>query len=88
MDLAEAMEAAGFRNVTMHPRAVPVALSSGLELWQWMSSAYPGYATLVAGLTEDQRSTLREALIAATTERYGERFSEVSMDVVIGIGTA
>lgn len=88
IDLAHAMEAAGYRDVTIHPHAVPVALSSGLELWRWMSGASPGYATLVAGLTEDQRSVLRETLIAATAERYGEHFSEVSMDVVIGIGNA
>jgi SAM-dependent methyltransferase len=82
------MRAAGFGAVELfrHTEALPA--TSAEDVWAWMSGVSPGYATFLAGLPEDQRARVREALLELTLERYGTSFDSLPMEMVCAIASA
>jgi hypothetical protein len=41
---------------------------------------------VVEALAEDRRSRARKALLKAVAERYDDRFDQLPLEVIIGIG--
>ena len=80
------MEAAGFIDVAVHTRSKPLPLASADDVWEWMVMGAPGYAMLLESLDEDRRSSVRLALGKAVADRYGDRFAQLPLEVVVGIG--
>lgn len=84
--LAPMMTAAGFEQVKLHTFVHGYPASSPEDMWRWMEQASPGYAALVAGLAEEQRAAVHDAVLTETERRYGSSFESLPMGSVIGIG--
>jgi ubiquinone/menaquinone biosynthesis C-methylase UbiE len=86
--LRRRMTDAGLRNVSVERTAERPAFGAGSELWDWVLYGNPIPAVLVAELTEDQRTRLRQVLDGMVGERAGANGQAVLMNAVnIGIGT-
>ncbi len=85
--LGSLMEATGLHDVQLHVHQQMLAATSAEALWGWMSGASPGFATYISGLGDEQRQTVREALLEVTVERYGRQFDGLPMEIIVGVGT-
>jgi ubiquinone/menaquinone biosynthesis C-methylase UbiE len=79
---------AGLKDVRIERRAERPVFTSGQEMWDWVLYGNPIPGMLVADLSEDQRTRLRQALDSMVRERAGANGRAVLANAVnIGIGT-
>ena len=79
---------AGLKDVRIEPTAERPTFASGQEMWDWVFYGNPIPGMLVADLSEDQRTRLREILDGMLRERVGTNRRAVLTNAVnIGIGT-
>jgi ubiquinone/menaquinone biosynthesis C-methylase UbiE len=79
---------AGLKNVRIERTAERPVFTSGQEMWDWVFSGNPIPGMLVADLSEDQRTRLRQVLDSMVRERAGANGRAVLSNAVnIGIGT-
>ena len=79
---------AGLKDVQIEPRAERAVFRSGQELWDWVLYGNPLPGMLVSGLSDSQRTTLKEVLDGMVRERAevtGRAIVENRVN--IGIGT-
>ena len=62
-------------------------VSSAAHLWNMLTSAAPPIGALVANLTEEQKTGVRQALDGTLRQRAGGGPAVLNMEVHIGIGT-
>lgn len=80
---------AGLEKVRVERGTHKIEVQSGQELWDWVVNSNPIGAQLVAGLTEEQRAGVRQALDDMLRERMSENGSAVlKTPVNIGVGTS
>jgi ubiquinone/menaquinone biosynthesis C-methylase UbiE len=78
---------AGLKDVRVERTAERPVFTSGQEMWDWVLHGNPIPSMLVADLSEDQRTRLRQALDSIVLERAGANGRAVLVNVVnIGIG--
>jgi ubiquinone/menaquinone biosynthesis C-methylase UbiE len=78
---------AGLKDVRVERTAEQPAFASGQELWDWMLYSNPITGTVVADLTEDQLTRLRQVLDGMVRERAGANGRAVLTNAVnVGIG--
>jgi ubiquinone/menaquinone biosynthesis C-methylase UbiE len=78
----------GLKDVRVERTAERSAFASGQELWDWMFYSNPITGIVVADLSENQRTTLRQVLDGVLRERAGANGRAVLTNAVnIGIGT-
>lgn len=78
---------AGLNNVRVQASAERPAFSSGQEMWDWVMYGNPITGVLVADLTEEQRSTIRQVLDGMLRERSGsDGIAVLNNPVNIGVG--
>jgi ubiquinone/menaquinone biosynthesis C-methylase UbiE len=78
----------GLKDVRIERTAERSAFASGQELWDWMFYSNPITGIVVADLSENQRTTLRQVLDGVLRERAGANGRAVLTNAVnIGIGT-
>jgi ubiquinone/menaquinone biosynthesis C-methylase UbiE len=86
--LREALAAAGLEDIRLETVTQETAFRSGAELWDWVVNSNPIGAMLVADLTEQQGTAVRETLDGMLRERAGGSGPAVLTDPNhIGIGT-
>ena len=79
---------AGLRDVRVERTAERPVFTSGQEMWDWVLYGNPIPGMLVADLSKDQRTALRQALDSMIRERAGANGRAVLVNAVnIGIGT-
>jgi ubiquinone/menaquinone biosynthesis C-methylase UbiE len=79
---------AGLKDVRIERTAERPVFTSGQEMWDWVLYGNPIPGMLVADLSEDQRTRLRQALDSMVSERAGANGRAVLANAVnIGIGT-
>jgi ubiquinone/menaquinone biosynthesis C-methylase UbiE len=79
---------AGLKDVRVERTAERPAFASGQEMWDWVLYGNPIPGMLVADLSEDQRTRLRQVLDGMVRERAGANRRAVLTNAVnIGIGT-
>jgi ubiquinone/menaquinone biosynthesis C-methylase UbiE len=79
---------AGLKDVRVERTAERAVFTSGQEMWDWVLYGNPIPGMLVADLSEDQRTRLRQALDSMVRERAGANGRAVLANAVnIGIGT-
>jgi ubiquinone/menaquinone biosynthesis C-methylase UbiE len=79
---------AGLKDVRVERTAERPVFTSGQEMWDWVLYGNPIPGMLVADLSEDQRTRLRQALDSMVRERAGANGRAVLANAVnIGIGT-
>jgi ubiquinone/menaquinone biosynthesis C-methylase UbiE len=79
---------AGLKDVRVERTAERPVFTSGQEMWDWVLYGNPIPSMLVADLSEDQRTRLRQALDSMVRERAGADGRTVLANAVnIGIGT-
>jgi ubiquinone/menaquinone biosynthesis C-methylase UbiE len=78
----------GLKDVRVERTAERPAFASGQEMWDWVLFGNPIPGMLVADLTENQRTRLRQVLDGMLRERAGSNGRAVLTNAVnIGIGT-
>lgn len=86
--LRQKMAEAGLKDVRVHRGAHRIEVQSGQGLWNWVVFSNPIAAQLVAGLAEEQKVGVRQALDGMLRERVRENGSAVLNNPVnIGVGT-
>ena len=86
--LHQRLSDAGLKDVRVEHTAERPVFSSGQEMWDWVVYGNPIAGVLLADLTEDQRSRLRQVLDGMLRERTGTDGRAVLTNPVhIGIGT-
>jgi ubiquinone/menaquinone biosynthesis C-methylase UbiE len=86
--LHQRLSDAGLKDVRVEHTAERPVFSSGQEMWDWVVYGNPIAGVLLADLTEDQRSRLRQVLDGMLRERAGTDGRAVLTNPVhIGIGT-
>ena len=79
---------AGLKDVRVERTAERPVFTSGQEMWDWVLYGNPIPGMLVADLSEDQRTRLRQVLDSMVRERAGANGRAVLTNAVnIGIGT-
>ena len=79
---------AGLRDVRVEPTAERPVFASGQEMWDWVLYGNPIPGMLVADLSDDQQTRLRQVLDGILRERAGANGQAVLTNAVnIGIGT-
>lgn len=79
---------AGLEDVRVERTAERPAFGSGPEMWDWVLFSNPIPGMLVADLSEDQHTRLRQVLDGVVRERAGANGRAVLTNAVhIGIGT-
>jgi ubiquinone/menaquinone biosynthesis C-methylase UbiE len=79
---------AGLKDVRVERTAERPVFTSGQEMWDWVLYGNPIPSILVADLSEDQRTRLRQVLDGMVCERAGANGRAVLANAVnIGIGT-
>jgi ubiquinone/menaquinone biosynthesis C-methylase UbiE len=79
---------AGLQDVRVGRTAERSTFGSGQEMWDWVLYSNPIAAMLVADLSEDQRTRLRQVLAGMLRERAGANGRAVLTNAVnIGVGT-
>jgi hypothetical protein len=79
---------AGLKGVRVERTAERPAFASGQEMWDWVLYGNPIPGMLVADLSEDQQTRLRQVLDGMLRERTGANGQAVLTNVVnLGIGT-
>jgi ubiquinone/menaquinone biosynthesis C-methylase UbiE len=79
---------AGLKDVRVERTAERPVFTSGQKMWDWVLYGNPIPGMLVADLSEDQRTRLRQALDSMVRERAGANGRAVLANAVnIGIGT-
>jgi hypothetical protein len=79
---------AGLRDVRVEPTAERPAFASGQEMWDWVLYGNPIPGMLVADLSDDQQTRLRQVLDGMLRDRAGANGRAVLTNAVnIGIGT-
>jgi ubiquinone/menaquinone biosynthesis C-methylase UbiE len=79
---------AGLRDVRVERTVERPRFASGQEMWDWMLYSNPISGMVVAGLTDDERTRLRQILDGMLRERAGADGRTVLSNAVnIGIGT-
>ncbi len=79
---------AGLKDVRIERTAERPSFASGQEMWDWVFYSNPISGMVVADLSEDQRSRLRQVLDGMLRERAGANGRAVLTNAVnIGIGT-
>lgn len=79
---------AGLKDVRVERTAERPVFTSGQEMWDWVLYGNPIPRMLVADLSEDQRTGLRQVLDSVVRERAGANGRAVLANAVnIGIGT-
>jgi ubiquinone/menaquinone biosynthesis C-methylase UbiE len=79
---------AGLNDVRVERTAERPAFASGLEMWDWVLYGNPIPGMLVADLSDDQQTRLRQVLDGMLRERAGANGRAVLTNAVnIGIGT-
>ena len=79
---------AGLRDVRVEPTAERPTFASGQEMWDWVLYGNPIPGMLVADLSDDQQTRLRQVLDGMLRERAGANGRAVLTNAVnIGIGT-
>jgi SAM-dependent methyltransferase len=85
--LEPALRRAGFGTVELFSHTESLPATSGEDVWAWMSGVSPGYATFLAGLPDDQRARVHEALLELTEARYGSAFESLPMEMICAIAS-
>ena len=85
--LRREMAEAGLDDVRVETANHGMEIQSATHLWNLLTPAAPPIGALVAKLTEQQRSAVREALDGMLRQRRGEGTAVMNMQVHIGIGT-
>lgn len=86
--LRQALANAGLRDIRVEAGAETLELESGQQLWDWVTNSNPIAVMLIADLTEDQKTGVRQALDKALRERSGGNGPAILTNpVLIGIGT-
>jgi len=86
--LRQRLTDAGLQDVRVERTAERPAFASGQEMWDWILNGNPIPGMLVADLSEDQRTRLRQVLDGMLRERVGANGRAVLTNAVnIGIGT-
>ena len=79
---------AGLRDVRVEPTAERPAFASGQEMWEWVLYGNPIPGMLIADLSDDQQTRLRQVLDGMLRERAVANGRAVLTNAVnIGIGT-
>ena len=79
---------AGLRDVRVEPTAERPAFASGQEMWEWVLYGNPIPGMLIADLSDDQQTRLRQVLDGMLRERAGANGrADLTNAVNIGIGT-
>ena len=86
--LRRRMAEAGLEKVRVDRGTHGIEVQSGQELWHWVVNSNPIGSQLVAGLTDEQRAGVRQALDGMLRERLEENGAAVlNSPVNIGVGT-
>jgi SAM-dependent methyltransferase len=86
--LRQRLTEAGLKDVRVERTAERPKFASGQEMWDWVLFGNPIPGMLLADLSEDQRTRLRQVLDGMIRERAGVNGRAVLMNAVnIGIGT-
>jgi ubiquinone/menaquinone biosynthesis C-methylase UbiE len=86
--LRQRLTDAGLKDVRIERTAERPVFTSGQEMWDWVLYGNPIPGMLVADLSEDQRTRLRQVLDSMVRERAGASGRAVLANAVnIGIGT-
>ena len=85
--LEPALRNAGFEIVELFSHTEGLPATSGEDVWAWMSNVSPRYAELLAGLPEDQRASVRRALLELVEEWYGSSFETLPMEMICAIAS-
>ncbi|MEX2457945.1 MAG: methyltransferase domain-containing protein [Actinomycetota bacterium] len=83
----ERLGEAGLKDVTVEPITFGLEFPSPAHLWGLLMNSNPVGRVLVADLTEEQRTGVRELLAGMLRERSGGNGGVLNVDVNIGIGT-
>jgi ubiquinone/menaquinone biosynthesis C-methylase UbiE len=86
--LRHALASAALKDVQVETVTQRMEFQSGTEMWNWVVNSNPIGAMLVADLTEQQASEVREALDGMLRERAGGNGTAILTDPNhVGIGT-
>jgi ubiquinone/menaquinone biosynthesis C-methylase UbiE len=83
----ERLGEAGLKDIIVEPITFGLEFSSPAHLWGLLMNSNPVGRVLVADLTEEQRTGVREVLARMLRARSGGNGGVVDVDVNIGIGT-
>lgn len=87
-ELSKRLTDAGLRDVRVDTTTEKLEFESGRQMWNWVVNSNPIGAMLVADLTEEQKSLVRQVLDGMLRERSGGTGPAVLTNPVhIGIGT-
>jgi ubiquinone/menaquinone biosynthesis C-methylase UbiE len=85
---SQRLTGAGLKDVRVERTAERPVFTSGQEMWDWVLYGNPIPGMLVADLSEDQRTRLRQVLDSMVRERAGANGRAVLANAVnIGVGT-
>lgn len=84
----ERLAEAGLEDITVETVTFGLEFRSSADLWGFLMSSNPMGRVLVANVTEDQRTEVREVLAGMLRERSGSKGKAVlNLDINIGLGT-
>lgn len=83
----ERLADAGLKSIIVEPIIFGLEFPSPAHLWGFLMNSNPVGRVLVADLTEEQRTAVREVLAGMLRERSGGNGGVLDLDVNIGIGT-
>ena len=79
---------AGLKDITVETVTFGLEFRSSADLWGFLMSSNPMGQILVANLTEEQRTEVRDVLAGMLRERSGSNGkAQLNLDINIGLGT-
>jgi SAM-dependent methyltransferase len=85
--LRDRLAEAGLKDITVEPVTFGLEFSSATHLWDFLMGSNPMGRMLVANLTEEQQTGVREVLEGMLRERSNGDAAILNIDINIGIGT-
>ncbi|MEX2430889.1 MAG: class I SAM-dependent methyltransferase [Dehalococcoidia bacterium] len=86
--LRQRMTDAGLKDVRVEQGNELLEFTSGKHMWDWVTNSNPIAVGMIAGLTDEQRTSVQEVLDGMLRERSGGRpAAALNNEVSIGIGT-
>ena len=86
--LRQRLVSAGLANVRIEETAEVLEFRSGQEMWDWVLNSNPIAQIITGGLSDEQRTTVKQVLDGMLKERAnGNEYAAITNKVHIGIGT-
>jgi len=86
--LREELEQAGFAEIEIHVSTHPLLARSPEDYWECFSQTTEETQKILRALDEDERTSVKNAVVGTLRERFGTKRVELTASVHIGIGTA